>query len=222
MERSPESEAIAKIEDAQRFNELMGGRLRQHEYRGLAREAVALGVPQEGKVLDLGTGPGYVAIEVARLLQGTGCQVIGLDLSEAMLALAAENAQRESLEAMISWRKGDAKAMPFEDGDFDLVVCNDSLHHWEDPVRVFDEIARVLKEGGQCLVHDSKRLNKWAPKLMSWAIGMIIPSDFRMHYWNSIKSSYTPEELNTLLKESQLEGWSVVEDFMDLTVVKEA
>ena len=222
MERLPESEAIAELEDARRFNQLMGGRLRQHEYRGLARDAVALGVPRGGNVLDVGTGPGFVAIEVARLLRGTGCQVIGLDLSEAMLALAAENAQREGLEGMITWRQGDAKSMPFEDGEFDLLVCNDSLHHWEDPLVVFDEIARVLKDRGQCLVHDSKRLCKWAPRLTVWAIGMLIPRDFRVHYWNSIKSSYTPEELNALLKGSRLQGWRVVEDFMDLMVVKEA
>jgi ubiquinone/menaquinone biosynthesis C-methylase UbiE len=222
MERFPESEAIAGLEDARRFNELMGGRLRRHEYRGLARDAVALGVPQGGKVLDVGTGPGFVAIEVARLLQGTGCQVIGLDLSDVMLALAAGNARREGLEGMISWRWGDAKAMPFDDGEFDLVVCNDSLHHWEDPLPVFDEIARVLKDSGQFLVHDSRRLSRWAPRLVSWAIGMIIPRDFRVHYWNSINSSYTPEELNTILKDSRLRGWRVEEDFMDLTVVKAA
>jgi ubiquinone/menaquinone biosynthesis C-methylase UbiE len=70
----------------------MGNRFRQHEYRALAREAAALGIPPGSKVLDVGTGPGFVAIEVARSLQGTGCQVIGLDLSEVMLALAAENA----------------------------------------------------------------------------------------------------------------------------------
>jgi ubiquinone/menaquinone biosynthesis C-methylase UbiE len=123
---------------------------------------------------------------------------------------------------MLTWRRGDAKAMPFENGEFDLVVCNDSLHHWEDPLLVFDEIARVLKDDGQCLVHDSKRLHKWVPRLVSWAFGMIIPSDFRVHYWNSIKSSYTAEELTEILKDSQLQGWRVVEDLTDLAVVKAA
>ena len=71
MERVPESEAIAEMADARRFNEFMGGnRFRQQEYRRLARQAVELGVPPGGKVLDVGTGPGFVAIEVARLLQG--------------------------------------------------------------------------------------------------------------------------------------------------------
>jgi ubiquinone/menaquinone biosynthesis C-methylase UbiE len=223
MERVPESEAIAELADARRFNDFMGGnRFRQQEYRRLARQAVALGVPPGGKALDLGTGPGFVAIDVARLLQGTGCEVVGVDLSSAMLALAAENAENEGLNGMLTWRKGDAKAMPFDDDEFDLIVCNDSLHHWEDPLPVFDEIARVLKNDGKCIVHDSKRPQKWTARLFSWLIGMLIPADFRMHYWNSIQSSYTAVELRELLESSRLQGWQIAEDFMDLMVVKGA
>jgi ubiquinone/menaquinone biosynthesis C-methylase UbiE len=222
MERVPESEAIAEMADARRFSEFMGGnRFRQQEYRRLARQAVELGVPPGGKVLDLGTGPGFVAVEVARLLQSTGCEVVGMDLSSAMLALAAENAAGEGLNGVLTWRKGDASAMPFDDGEFDLIVCNDSLHHWEDPLPVFDEIARVLKDDGKCIVHDSKRLLQWTARLFSWLIGMLIPADFRVHYWSSIQSSYTPEELRALLERSRLQGWHIVEDFMDLMILKE-
>ena len=53
MKRLPENEAIAEMEDARRFNEMMGNRLRQHEYRRLAREVVEMGVPLGGKVMDL-------------------------------------------------------------------------------------------------------------------------------------------------------------------------
>ncbi|MBN1139021.1 MAG: class I SAM-dependent methyltransferase [Anaerolineae bacterium] len=221
MDRIAEGEAIAEMADARRFNEFMGGnRFRRQDYRRLAREAVALGVPPGGRVLDVGTGPGFVAIEAARLLQGTGCQVVGMDLSRPMLAIAAENAAKEGLNSVLTWREGDAKAMPFDDGEFDLIVCNDSLHHWEDPLPVFDEIARVLNKDGKCLVHDSKRLQKWTARLFSWFIGMMIPADFRVHYWSSIRSSYTPGELRAVLERSRLAGWRVVEDFMDLAVVK--
>jgi ubiquinone/menaquinone biosynthesis C-methylase UbiE len=221
MKRIAESEAIAEMADARRFNEFMGGnRFRQQEYRQLAADAVALGVPPDGQVLDVGTGPGFVAIEVARLLRGTGYQVVGMDLSRAMLAIAAENAAREGLDGMITWREGDAKAMPFDDGTFDLVVCNDSLHHWEDPLPVFDEIARVLKADGKCIVRDSKRLQQRTARLFARIIGWLIPADFRIHYWNSIRSSYTAGELRAVLKHSRLPGWHIVEAFMDLSVVK--
>jgi ubiquinone/menaquinone biosynthesis C-methylase UbiE len=222
MERIPESEAIAEPVDARRFSEVMGSnRFRQADYRRLARRAVGLTTPLEGKVLDIGTGPGFVAIEVAKLLKETGCQVVGMDLSQAILTLAAENATKVGLNGTLSWREGDAKAMPFKDGEFDLIVSNDSLHHWDDPLLVFDEIARVLKDGGRCIIHDSKRLQRRWPWLFVKTISLTIPRDFRVHWWNSIKSSYTADELRAILERSRLTGWRIEEDLMDLTIVKE-
>ena len=221
MERIPEVEAIAEGADARRFGELMGSnRFRQEGYRRLAGEAVAMGIPPRGKVLDMGTGPGFVAIELARLLDGTGCQVVGMDLSNPMLALAAENGANAGVDGILSWRVGDAKAMPFDDDEFDFVISNDSLHHWDDPLPVFDEIARVVKEDGKCIVHDSKRLQRWWPWLFVKTISLTIPRDFRVHWWNSIRSSYTADELRAILKRSRLSGWRIEEDFMDLMVVR--
>ena len=221
MERIPESEAIAEPVDARRFNEVMGGnRFRQAGYRQLARRAVGAGIAPEAKVLDMGTGPGFVAIEVAKLLDGTQCQVVGMDLSQAMLALAAENAVEAGMNGALTWRTGDVKAMPFDDGAFDLVVSNDSLHHWDDPLPVFDEIARVLQKDGRCVIHDSKRLQHWWPWLFVKTISLSIPRDFRVHWWNSIQSSYTSGELRAILERSRLTRWRVEEDFMDLTVAK--
>jgi ubiquinone/menaquinone biosynthesis C-methylase UbiE len=223
MERIPESEAIAEPVDARRFNEVMSNnRFRQADYRRLAQRAVDLGIPQGGKVLDMGTGPGFVAIEVAKLLEGTGRRVVGMDLSPAILVLAAENATKAGLNGALTWREGDVKAMPFEDGEFDLIVSNDSLHHWEDPRLVFDEIARVLKDDGRCVIHDSKRLQRGWPWFFVKTISLTIPRDFRVHWWNSIKSSYTADELRAILERSRLTGWQVEEDFMDLVVVREA
>ena len=222
MERIPESEAIAEPVDARRFSDVMGSnRFRQADYRRLARRAVGPTTPPGGKVLDIGTGPGFVAIEVAKLLKGTGSRVVGMDISQAILTLAAENAAKAGLNGTLSWREGDAKAMPFGDGEFDLVVSNDSLHHWDDPLQVFDEIARVLKNDGRYIIHDSKRLQHRWPWLFVKTVSLSIPRDFRVHWWNSIKSSYTADELRAILQRSRLTNWRIEEDFMDLMVVKE-
>jgi len=222
MERIPESEAIAEPVDARRFNEVMSSnRFRQADYRRLARRVVDLGILEGGTVLDMGTGSGFVAIEVAKLLEGTGCRVEGMDLSTAMLALAAENAAKAGLNGTLSWREGNVKAMPFDDGTFDMIVSNDSLHHWDDPLLVFDEIARVLKDDGRCIIHDSKRLQRRWPWLFVKTVSLSIPRDFRVHWWNSIKSSYTADELHAILEGSRLTDWRIEEDFMDLAVVKE-
>ncbi|MBN2146982.1 MAG: class I SAM-dependent methyltransferase [Anaerolineales bacterium] len=219
MQRIPETEVIGQLADARRFNEVMGKGLVQAEYRRLAQD-VATMLPHGGKVLDVGTGTGFVAVEIANLLREKG-QVIGLDLSDAMLSLAAENAVARGVSAFITWRVGDAKNMPFEVGEFDFVVSSGSLHHWDEPRRVFSEIARVLKPGGGCLVRDSKRLLKRCERLFAWLIALSIPADFRKHYWASIRSSYTSNELRQMLQRSRLQGWRVMEDWMDIAVLKE-
>ncbi|MBN1933234.1 MAG: class I SAM-dependent methyltransferase [Anaerolineae bacterium] len=220
MQRVPESEAIAEMKAARQFNQVMGGKFIQEDYARLARDVVEMGVPPTGKVLDIGTGPGFVAIQVAQRLPES-VRVTGLDLSAAMLAVAAENARRAGLNGRVSWREGNAKAMPFADGEFDFVVSSGSLHHWEDPLAVLNEIARVLKPGGRCIVRDSKRLYKLWPKAVAWAIGLLVPPDFRVHYWNSIRSSYTADELEDLVAQSKLEGARVEQSLLDVMIVKE-
>jgi ubiquinone/menaquinone biosynthesis C-methylase UbiE len=221
MKRIPESEAISEMADARRFNEFMGSnRFRQQEYRELAQRVAALGIPDGGKVLDVGTGTGFVAIEVAKALRGRDVQVVGLDLSPAMLSLAAENAQRAGLNGAVTWREGNAYDIPFADSEFDAVISNDSLHHWENPVAIFNEIARVVKPEGAYFIHDSRRLEKWWPRLFAWGIGLMIPPDFRVHYWGSIHSSYTPEELEALVARSRLSGSRVEAGFMEVAVVR--
>ena len=219
QQRVPEGEAIGKMSDARRFNQAMGNPRMLRQYRQLARDVVDTGIPQGGHVLDVGTGPGFVAIEVARLLLDSNCQVTGLDVSDAMLTVAAENSQREGLNGTLRWQNGDAAEIPFPDASFDCVVTSGSLHHWENPVRVFDEIARVLKPGGGYVINDLKRQQRWGERLFSRIIGLSIPPDFRVHFHNSIRAAYTRDELGAMLADSQLPNWRIQEDIMGLQVV---
>jgi SAM-dependent methyltransferase len=122
-------------------------------YRHLA-EMVA-GELRAGRVLEVGPGPGFVGIEIARLLPEA--QVIGVDLSETMVELATANAAECGVAGQVSFRVGDAAHLPFGQGTFDLVVSSGSLHHWRAPERVFAEIHRVLRPGGWALVSDIRR-----------------------------------------------------------------
>ena len=218
MERVREEEAIAELADAQQFNDHMKKSLVQHEYRQLARQAVQMGIPRGGQVLDIGTGPGYIAMEVAGLLRAEA-GVVGLDLSTAMLQIAARNAAERGLQDFISWKEGDAGRMPFPDASFDGIVSSGSLHHWDDPLVVFNEVARVLKPNGIALIRDTQRLPKGSARFFAGLIGLTIPGDFRVHYWNSINASYTPEELEDILKRSDLKNWHIEQAFMDMVVV---
>jgi ubiquinone/menaquinone biosynthesis C-methylase UbiE len=100
-------------------------------------------------VLDIATGPGYIAEAFARSAR----EVIGVDLTAAMLAIGEERS-RQSGVANVSFRIGDAQNLPFEQENFDVVVCRLALHHMQEPGRVVSEMARVCRVGGTVLVED--------------------------------------------------------------------
>jgi ubiquinone/menaquinone biosynthesis C-methylase UbiE len=100
-------------------------------------------------VLDIATGPGYIAEAFARGAR----EVIGVDLTAAMLAIGEERTRQNGL-ANVSFRIGDAQNLPFERESFDVVVCRLALHHMQEPGRVVSEMSRVCKVGGTVLVED--------------------------------------------------------------------
>lgn len=99
----------------------------------------AAGVGEGTRVLDVACGPGYVAAAASK----RGAWAIGLDFSEAQLALA----RRLHLE--VEFREGDAMALPFPDRSLDAVVSNYGMPHFPDPDAFLLEASRVLVSGGR-------------------------------------------------------------------------
>jgi len=220
MNRQPEREAISAEQDARHFHRVMGSnRFVQREYRQLARRVIPTDGPVPTAILDIGTGPGYVAIEIARLT-GSRAKVTGIDLSEAMLRLAEENARVASVAQHTEWRLADAAAKPFADASFDLVVSSGSLHHWADPAAILTEVDRVLRPDGRAYIRDSKRVQTLGERAFASLIGLAVPRAFRHHYWGSIRSSYTPEEARSFLAEAGLSLWRVEADMLDLVILR--
>lgn len=116
------------------------------------KEMVASGL-KGGDVLEVGPGPGYVELELAKkihLHSLTGCEI-----SPAMLRMAEKNAADYQISA--HYVQGNCMEMPFEDESFDTVISNGSLHEWETPIRAFNEIYRVLRSGGSYCITDLRR-----------------------------------------------------------------
>jgi ubiquinone/menaquinone biosynthesis C-methylase UbiE len=98
----------------------------------------AAGVRHDMRVLDVATGPGYVAERAA----ARGAHPVGIDIAEGMLAVA----RRRQPELEFRW--GDAEELPFEDGTFAAVVGGFVVNHLPHPERAIAEAARVLTPGG--------------------------------------------------------------------------
>ena len=127
---------------------------RQHrmgEMKNYAKEATAH-IPEGGSVLEVAPGPGYLAIELAKL--GT-YHINGLDISQDFVEIARRNAQDAGVE--VAFQQGNASAMPFPDHTFDFIICTAAFKNFKEPLKALGEMYRVLKQKGICLIIDMNR-----------------------------------------------------------------
>ncbi len=107
---------------------------------------------QPGRVLDVGTGPGALAVEIAR--RCSACRVVGIDLAPDMLRSAARRASDARVADRVDFMVADAGQLPLADASVDVAVSTLSLHHWRDPAAVLRELWRVVRPGGRVLIYD--------------------------------------------------------------------
>ena len=119
----------------------------------VSERVVALAAPLHGvRLLDVATGTGNAALVAAR----AGAIVTGLDASPRLIAVARERAATEGLS--IDFEVGDAEALPYRDGSFDVAVSVFGLIFAADPQRAVGELLRILRPGGRAL------LTAWVPE----------------------------------------------------------
>ena len=104
---------------------------------------------EKGKVLDIGTGPGFFAVLMGRM----GWQVTGIDCSEKMVETAARNAGKAGVHA--EFYQMDNHQLDFPEDTFDYIICRNVTWILYDPLRALEEWKRVLKPGGQLLNFDA-------------------------------------------------------------------
>jgi ubiquinone/menaquinone biosynthesis C-methylase UbiE len=128
------------------YNATVAKVLRKPESK-IANDVVAkLG---KGTVLDLGSGTGYLAIEIAG--RAPSLQVCGIDLSRQMVKIARRHAEGVDNARFVF---GNAAKLPFRNNSIDLVVSTGASHHWKTPRLVFDECYRVLRTGQEAWIYD--------------------------------------------------------------------
>lgn len=126
-------------------------RHRLAEMKGYAGE-VAGHIQDGSPVLEVAPGPGYLAIELAKL---GAFNIVGLDVSRDFVEIAQRNAKEAGVR--VEFRHGSASDIPFPDDSFDFVVCTAAFKNFKEPLRALDEMHRVLKPGGAALIVDMDR-----------------------------------------------------------------
>ena len=140
-------------------------------YIPVAKEVVA-SLKGGGHILDLGTGPGYLPIEIVK--RSPHMRIHGIDLSRRLIEKARSNASRAGVAERLHFKVGNASRLPFDDESFDMVISTGMLHTLKDPVKVLKECRRVLKQGGKAWIYDPARvtsridIRKWKATFTIW------------------------------------------------------
>jgi ubiquinone/menaquinone biosynthesis C-methylase UbiE len=160
----------------------------------------------QGRALDIGTGPGQIVIKLARRLPAW--KLRGVDRSPGMIGQAQANltAAGDALGGRVTFELADGNRLPFPDKSFELVMCNSVLHHLSEPANLLSEMARLTTDDGAILLRDLRRPGRLAyPLHVRWH-GRNYSGEMLRLYRDSVRAAYTVGELEGLLRSSAISG----------------
>ncbi len=220
-ERIEEGGAIESTDefDTQSYSDYMK-KNRWGEYERFVKFIIDnINLPKNATVLEIGPGPGWIGILLAKLR--SDIHVIGLEPSLDMIETASKNKKIEDVDERVTYINGFVEKMDkFEDKSFDLVFSNESLHHWVDPTKAFKEIGRVLTNDGKIYVQDGRRDLNLFGKFILNILGRFFAGKMWKYWKSSINASYTPDEMKAILKKTPIRDWTINSDVLNLSIVK--
>jgi ubiquinone/menaquinone biosynthesis C-methylase UbiE len=187
-------------------------------YRPVAAEIVAN--LNEGTILDLGTGPGYLPVEIAK--RSPTINVIGVDLSRKLIGMARSNASKAGLADRLVFQSGNAGRLEFADSSFDMVVSTGMLHSLKEPVAVLQEVHRVLKAGREAWIFDPARVASRVDR-EKWKASLTLHERFFLWLFkisglhNPIKT-YTRKQAIALIKQTDFKDFSIDERAKEIKI----
>ena len=187
------------------------------EYRKAAQR-IAERLPAGASVLEVAPGPGYFAIELAKL---GGRSVTGLDVSKTFVELATKNAVAAGVS--VTFREGNASAMPFDAETFDLIFCRAAFKNFSEPVAAIREMYRVLKPGGTAVIVDLRKdarpdAIRAAVRGMglSWVNAWLTRLTFRFVL---LKRAYTQDDMRRMATETPFGTCEIQHDLIGMEVI---
>ena len=117
---------------------------------------------RQGSMLDLGTGPGYLPIEIVR--RAPELHITGVDLSRRLTRIAHVNAKKAGFASQLTFEVGNSSRLRFDHAVFDMVISPGMLHSLKKPIHVLTEIHRVLKDGAEAWIYDPANVIQYIDK----------------------------------------------------------
>jgi ubiquinone/menaquinone biosynthesis C-methylase UbiE len=174
-----------------------------------AKSAIALG-PMSGKILDAGTGTARIPIAISQMRPTW--ELTCIDLSANMLKVGAENVSKAGVRSQIKLELIDAKAMPYPDSYFDMVISNSIIHHLPDPLPFLREVKRVLMPQGAIFLRDLLRPENAE---ISENLVNLYAGDCNAHqkqlFSDSLQAAFTLDEVEEMIQNAGLDGLRIYE-----------
>lgn len=127
---------------AEKYDTTFYGQHARKNYKYILNE---LNYLKEENILDIGCGTG----ELLYMINKKGLNLYGIDLSDKMIEEAKMKLQNHANLTI-----GDSENLPYKDNKFDIIICNDSFHHYPNPIKALKEMNRVLKNNGKLIMGD--------------------------------------------------------------------
>ncbi|MBX3101432.1 MAG: bifunctional demethylmenaquinone methyltransferase/2-methoxy-6-polyprenyl-1,4-benzoquinol methylase UbiE [Bacteroidetes bacterium] len=158
------------------------------------RKAIRMLRPLKPKVVvDIATGTGDFAIEAARLKPG---RIIGLDISEGMLAVGRQKVARRKLSGLIEMVQADSEALPYPDNFCQAVTVGFGVRNFEDLDKGLREIHRILSPGGVCIILEPAVPRRFPTRqLVLFYYKTLLPLFGRLFSKDPRAYSYLPETI---------------------------
>jgi ubiquinone/menaquinone biosynthesis C-methylase UbiE len=166
-----------------------------------------------GTMLDLGTGPGYLPVEIVK--RQPAINIIGIDLSKKLIHMAQENAAKAGLSGQLRFEVGNAANLRFNDDALDMVISTGMLHSLKDPVKVLKEIYRVLKKGGQAWVFDPAKVASDVDRA-KWKASLSLGDRFYLRLFKLLGlhkpiATYRRDEVLPMIEASRFKNYNIEE-----------
>ncbi|REJ07944.1 class I SAM-dependent methyltransferase [Halobacillus trueperi] len=159
--------------------------------------------PMNEVILDMGTGPGYLSIQLANR---TGARIHAVDINPAMHSIAKDEADKAGLAENISFDINDVHNLSYDDNYADLIVSYSCLHHWEDVAQGLRECYRVLKPKGKIVILDTLPVDKSHLKNMKRNIK---EDEYFRFVQEAFDESYTFEEIEQFLEQAEITEYTL-------------
>jgi len=165
-------------------------------------------------VLEVAPGPGYLAIELAKL--GICNNIVGLDISKDFIEIAQGNATEAGVIGVVEFRHGNVSDIPFPDNSFDFIICTAAFKNFKEPSKALSQMCRVLKVGGTALIIDmnkcisNQQIEDYLESTEVKGIGKLFMKLIFKYFLRN--GAYTKDEISSLISKTAFKQYDIREE----------